>query len=139
MLDADDYSLSIRTKYNVLGYKFTCFHECHEWKWGVCGHCRSRHRCKNGVRPVYPSEEGIYYPIEMFQVSLEHSEDLGFYVHEFTEATIIQLFNKFRQRWNKDIHFDGYKPTYIVHFVTLYGTNNGKCLDPSTKRNHPRW
>jgi hypothetical protein len=128
-----------RMKYNILNYHFTCFHRCSEWKWGICKHCRSRHRCKDHVRPVYPSEEGISYPTEEVEISLAHSQDLGTYVHEFTETTVIQIMNRWRKYWYAGVQFKGYGDTYIAHFICPYGTNNGRCLEPVTKRNRPRW
>jgi hypothetical protein len=128
-----------RTRYDISNFQFTCVHECSEWKWDVCKHCRSRHRCKDHIRPVYPSEEGISYPTEKIEVSLVHAQDLGIYVHEFTEATIIQIMNRWRKYWYAGVHFKGYGDTYISHFICLYGTNNGNCLEPVTKRNKPKW
>jgi hypothetical protein len=72
-------------------------------------------------------------------VSLVHAQDLGIYVHEFTEATIIQIMNRWRKYWYAGVHFKGYGDTYISHFICLYGTNNGNCLEPVTKRNKPKW
>lgn len=128
-----------RTNYNILGYVFACYHECHEYKWGVCFHCRSRNKCKNHIRPVYPSEEGIYYPTERVEISPKHAEDLGTYIHEFNEDAIIRIFRRWRKDWNKDVHFEGYNRTYISHFITPYGTANGRSLFPVTRRNRANW
>lgn len=130
---------SIRNRYDIWSFQFSCLHECHEGKWGKCIHCISRNRCKDTLRPVYPSEEGIYYPIERIEISLNHAEDLGTYIHEFSEASIIQIFKRWRKDWNRAVEFKGYNKTYIVHFIVPYGANNGKCLEPSTKRNRPKW
>jgi len=128
-----------RNKYNIWGFQFSCVHECHEGKWGKCFHCISRSRCKNGIRPVYPSEEGIYYPIERIEISPQHAEDLGTYIHEFTEASIIQILIKFRKDWYCSVEYKGYGKSYISHFICPYGTNNGRCLEPATKSNRPKW
>lgn len=132
---------STRNKYNILGFEFSCFHECHEGKWGKCPHCISRNKCKDRIRPVYPSEEGIYYPIERIEISPQHAEDLGTYIHEFTEASIIQILIKFRKDWNRRVEFtkEGFKSTYIVHLISPYGMNNGMCLEPATRYNRPKW
>lgn len=130
---------STRNKYNILGFEFSCFHECHEGKWGKCPHCISRNKCKDRIRPVYPSEEGIYYPIERIEISPQHAEDLGTYIHEFTEASIIQILIKFRKDWNRRVEFDGYDATYIAHFITPWGTANGRSLFPVTKKSKPVW
>jgi hypothetical protein len=128
-----------RTNYNILGYTFLCFHECHEYKWGVCPHCRSRNKCKDHIRPVYPSEEGIYYPIERIEISPKHAEDLGTYIHEFTEHAIIHIFLHWGKDWNHGVKFEGYKSTYIVHFITPWGVPNGRSLFPATRKNRPKW
>jgi hypothetical protein len=128
-----------RTKYDIWDFQFTCFHECREWEWGVCHHCRSRHTCQDHIRPVYPSEEGIYYPIEKIEVSLHHVQDLGTYIHEFTEVSIIQVLRRFRKDWHRDVEYKGYKRTYITHFISPLGEANGTCLEPVTKRNRPKW
>jgi hypothetical protein len=128
-----------RTNYDILKFKFTCFHECHEWQWGTCIHCRSRNVCQDHFRPVYPSEEGIYYPTEKIEISPKHIQDLGTYVHEFTEASIIQILKHFRKNWHKDVELQGYKRTYIVHLISIWGANNNTCLEPVTKKHKPRW
>ena len=130
---------STRNKYNILSFQFACYHECHEGKWGKCKHCISRTRCVNTVRPVYPSEQGIYYPTERIEIALKTVEDLGFYVHEFTEAAIVQVMLKFRKDWHRFVEFKGYKSTYVTHFISMYGANNQTCLEPVTKRNRPKW
>lgn len=132
---------STRNKYDIWGFQFSCIHECHEGKWGKCFHCISRSRCKDTIRPVYPSEEGIYYPIERIEISPQHAEDLGTYIHEFTEASIIQILIKFRKDWNRRVEFtkEGFKSTYIVHLISPYGMNNGMCLEPATRYNRPKW
>jgi hypothetical protein len=128
-----------RTKYNIIGFSFSCYHECSEYKWGVCSHCRSRRLCKDSIRPVYPSEEGIYYAIERIEFAPIHALDLGTYIHEFTEASIIQILRRYRVNWHKDVTFPKMKTTYIVHVISPFGANNGACLEPSTKRHRAKW
>jgi hypothetical protein len=130
-----------RTNYDILKFKLSCFHECHEYKWGVCPHCRSRKICQDNVRPVYPSEEGIYYPTEMIEISPRHVYDLGTYIHEFTEASIIQVLRRFRINWHSFVEFknEGLKSTYLTHVISPYGANNETCLEPSTHRHRPKW
>lgn len=128
-----------RTNYNILIYTFACYHDCHEYKGGVCPHCRSRNKCKNHIRPVYPSEEGIYYPIERVEISPTHAEDLGTYIHEFTEHTIIQILRRYHVNWYKSVSFNNLKRTYIVHIISVFGANNGTCLEPATYKNRPKW
>ncbi len=128
-----------RTNYNILGFQFSCVHSCSEYKWGVCKHCRSRTKCKDHVRPVYPSEEGIFYPIERIEISPDHAQDLGTYVHEITEASIIQILRRWRKDWNRGVQFEGYNDTYIVHFISVWGANNGTCLEPVTRQHKPKW
>jgi hypothetical protein len=130
---------STRNKYNILSFSFVCFHECHEGKWGKCPHCISRTKCVDNVRPVYPSEQGIYYPIERIEVAPKCAEDLGLYVHEFTEAAIIQIMLKFRKDWHRFVEFKGYKSTYVTHFISEYGANNQTCLEPATRSHKPKW
>lgn len=129
----------IRNKYDIWSFSFTCFHECHEWKWGKCPHCISRNRCSDGLRPVYPSEEGIYYPVERIEISSKHIEDIGTYIHEFSEASIIQVMKRWKKDWNRAVKFEGYSGTYIAHFIVPFGANNGASLEPATKRNRPKW
>lgn len=131
--------MSERSKHNIIGFQFSCKHECHEYKWGVCEHCRSRHKCIEYSRPVYPSEEGIYYATEKIEISPKHAEDLGTYIHEFTEASIIQILLKMRKDWHREVKFGTFDKTYVVHFISFYGTNNNTCLEPATKSNRPRW
>lgn len=130
-----------RTKYDIIGFSFTCLHECHEYKWDICKHCRSRNRCIDHIRFVYPSEEGICFPTEEIELSPQHSQDLGTYIHEFTEASIIQIFVRWRKNWNSEFESKKWniKHTYIVHVLSPFGTNNQKCLEPSTRRNRPKW
>jgi hypothetical protein len=128
-----------RNKYDIYTFQITCFHECHEYRWGKCDHCKSRHKCNEHFRPVYPSEEGVYYPTEKIEISSQHVQDLGTYIHEFTEVSIIQILRQFHKDWNKAVHFNGYERTFIAHFICPFGTNNGACLEPVTKRNRPRW
>jgi hypothetical protein len=78
-----------RTNYNILGFQFSCLHSCSEYKWDVCRHCRSRNKCKDHIRPVYPSEEGIFYPLERIEICPQHAYDLGTYIHELQR---VQLF-----------------------------------------------
>jgi hypothetical protein len=110
-----------------LGFQFACLH------------CISKNKCKDSLRPVYPSEEGIYYPIEMVEISAKHVEDLGTYVHEFTEASIIQILIRFRKDWNRRVEFKGYKSTYIAHIISIWGMNNDTCLEPCTRSSRPKW
>jgi hypothetical protein len=128
-----------QNKYDIWGFQFSCIHECHEYKWERCLHCRSSHKCNEHFRPVYPSEEGVYYPIEKIEISPQHAQDLGTYVHEFTEVSIIRVFRRMHIDWLKDVHFKDYERTYVTHFISLWGANNNTCLEPSTKRNKPRW
>ena len=126
------------TKYDLYGFKFTCVHECSEWKYGVCKHCRSRHLCNDHVRPVYPSETGVCFPTETVEIAPRYSEDLGTYVHEFTEVEIIKILRSYHKDWNASFVVKGYRGTFIAHFISLYGVN-GTCMEPVTKRNRPRW
>jgi hypothetical protein len=128
-----------RTNYNILGFEFSCLHSCSEYKWGICSHCRSRNKCKNHVRPVYSSEEGIFYPIEKIEISSIHAFDLGTYIHEITEASIIQILRRYHINWHKAVQFDGYNETYIVHFISAWGANNGACFEPVTRKHKPLW
>jgi hypothetical protein len=130
-----------RTKYNILGFVFSCVHECSEWEWGRCIHCKSRFKCVDHIRPVYPSEQGVYFPTERIEVSFQHAIDLDFYVHEFTEASIIQILKRYHKDWYATVKFEkpGYQRTYIVHFISLWGFNNNTCLEPVTRKNRPKW
>ena len=128
-----------RITHNILGFHFSCVCSCIEYKWKPCSHCCSKSKCKNHIRPVYPSEEGIYYAVERIEISPVHAQDLGTFIHEFSEAAIIQIFRRWHKDWNKDVQFDGYKGTYIAHFISCYGDNNGRCLNPATLYNKPKW
>jgi len=77
----------------------------------------------------------------MIEISPRHAYDLGTYVHEFTEASIIQVLRSFRKNWHSFVEFkkEGLKSTYLVHVLSPYGANNGTCLEPSTHRNRPKW
>lgn len=130
-----------QNKYDILKFTFAVIHECHEWKWGICAHCRSRHKCIDHFRPVYPSEEGIYYPTERIEISPKHIQDLGTYVHEFTEASIVQIMRRFRKNWHSFVEFKGagLESTYVVHVISPYGANNSTCIEPATKKHRPKW
>ena len=81
----------------------------------------------------------ISVPFDKLEISPFHGEDLGTYVHEFTEASIIQIFRRWRKDWNRGVQFEGYNDTYIVHFISVWGANNGACLEPATRKHKPKW
>lgn len=96
---------------------------------------------KGKEKKVSDGRSGIYYSIEEVWVSPRWIENLGFYVHEFTEATIIQIFDRLGLDYNAKVHYKkwGFKSTYIVHFISPLGTNNGCNLEPATHKNTARW
>lgn len=110
--------------HNILTFKFVCIHE---WK-GV-------------IRPVYKSESGIFYPIEEIRIAPEWVENLGFWIHEFGEVALIQVLDKMGIDYHTKVHFEkqGFKSTYLAHFISPYGSNNNCCLEPSIRKNYPRW
>lgn len=131
---------NIHTNYDVRDYQFICLHECYEWHSSQkCVHCRSQNKCVDHIRPVYLSEEGIYHPTEKVEIAPQHIQDLGTYIHEFTETSISDVLRRFKKDWNASVKFDGYRETYITHFISVWGANNNTCLEPCTKQNRPRW
>ena len=75
-------------------------------------------------------------------------DDCGCFVHEFTEICIIAIIKNWsKTRWGKKIklkryysvHFKGYEPTYIEHFISPYGINNGRTLIPETRESKKNW
>ena len=112
----------LENEHDIWGFEFTCIHE---WK--------------GKIRKVTDGSSGIYYPTEEILVSQKWIENLGFYVHEFTEAAIIQVFDRLKFDYMAKVHYKGYKSTYIAHFISLFGENNGCCLEPATKKYTTRW
>jgi len=111
-----------RESHDILGFEFTCIHE---WK--------------GKVRNVTDAYSGIYYPTEEIRVSIKWVENLGFWVHEMTEATIIQVLDRLNFDYITKVHYEGYKSTYIAHFISCFGANNGCSLVPATRKNTARW
>lgn len=107
---------------NIWGFKITCRHE---WK-GV-------------ERHVYESESGIYYPMKEIRVHPKWAKNLGFWIHEFSEVAIIEILEEFNYNWNAKFHPKGFNSTFIAHFITPLGENNGCSLDPVTRKNIARW
>jgi len=111
-----------KRNHDIWGFKITCIHE---WK-GVKRH-------------VYESEAGIYYPINEIRVAPIFAKNLGFWIHEFSEAAIVETLDKVGYDWNARFHPKGFKSTFIAHFITPLGENNGCTLDPATRTNRPKW
>lgn len=127
------------TNRDITTFHFSCVHECKEWKWKSCSHCRSRKRCCNHVKMVSLGKEGINYLTHTIEVSPQHAQDLGTLIHEISENTIITILCSWRKDWYAAVKFKGYNATYISHFITLWGTNNNRCLEPVTRKNRPKW
>lgn len=107
---------------DIHGFKITCIHSWH----GV-------------ERHVYESESGIYYPVEQIRAAPKFAKNLGFWLHEFTEAAIIEVLEREGYDWNAKFHPKGFKSTFIAHFITPLGANNGCTIDPATRTNRPKW
>ena len=117
----DEKTLKKYKEHDILSFSFSCISD-----YG------GRHLITNG-------DSGIYYPISEIRISPQYVENLGFYVHEFSEASIIQLLIEWGFDYHSKVEFKGFKSTYIAHFITPFGTNNGCNLRPATKKDTARW
>lgn len=86
-----------------------------------------------------PLESGISFLLNKVLVADYYSEDCGFWIHEFTELAIIRILNNWGKNWKKFIGFKGFKPAKIAHFISPYGLNNSRCLEPQKSRKDPKW
>lgn len=67
--------------------------------------------------------------------------NIGCWVHEFTEASIIKILNSnsFRKPWKRTLYFKDYKPSTVSHLISVYGIDNGRNLEPQTNMDIPEW
>jgi hypothetical protein len=107
---------------DIRTFKFTCVHD---WR--------------GQVSKVTDGCSGIYYPMEEIRVSPKWVENLGFWVHEFAEAALIEVLTKMKYDYHVKVQYAEFKSTYIAHFITPLGGNNGCNLEPATKKNTIRW
>jgi len=98
-----------------------------------------RHIWKNIDRFVYESESGVYFPIKEIRVAPVFAKSLGFWIHEFSECAIIEILDKWDFDWNAKFKPKGFGSTFIAHFITPLGENNGLTLDPALRTNRPKW
>ena len=66
--------------------------------------------------------------------------NLGFWIHEFSELTIIGIIEREGlDDWKNSVKFDGYKKTYISHLISPYGYDNEQSLNPQKSKHIPVW
>ena len=85
-----------------------------------------------------PSDSSISFLYNKIFVADCYMENCGFWTHEYTELSILRILNKWKYE-NSNIKFKGYKITSISHFISKYGKNNGRCLEPLTRKNRAGW
>jgi len=90
-------------------------------------------------KDIKAEESCICYITNEIIVSSDLVENCGFWVHEFTEAKIIQILVRWRKPWNKLVRFDGFKTTIIPHIISPHGMDNGRNLFPQKNKNKPEW
>lgn len=83
---------------------------------------------------ILKCESGFSFLREQCRVNPEYIENLSFWIHEFTEISILRILNRWKKKpFHVFVEFEGYKRTTIPHFISLYGEHNGRNLSPSTK------
>jgi len=82
---------------------------------------------------------GIWFNFKRFCFCKKDIDNVMAYVHEFTEFTIIVIFQKFKIEDYQKVKFKGYGETYMEHFISLGGDDNGRNLQPETKENKKEW
>jgi len=75
-------------------------------------------------------------------ISPKQIGNLGMWVHEFTELTLIEILNEWRKPWRNNTTFKNrpeFKLTTIPHFMAPWGLDNDCCLIPQVSRKEPKW
>ena len=78
-------------------------------------------------------ESGFSFLRGQCRVNPEFVEDISFWVHEFSELSIIRILNGWKKPVRRLVIFDGFKSTRVPHFITPYGVKNGRNLETSTR------
>ncbi len=86
-----------------------------------------------------PSDSGISFLHNKIFVADCYMENCGFWIHELTELSIIRVLNRLRIKRQKLICWKGYKPATIAHFISDFGLDNQRCLNPQKNRRIPEW
>ena len=81
----------------------------------------------------------IHLSSRVFVVSPKQINNLGFWVHEFSELTIIGILRRMKKLQYKAVKYKGFKSTTIVHLIVPFGLNNGRSLDPQLSKENPAW
>jgi hypothetical protein len=83
----------------------------------------------------------VHYGENRIIIHPKQIENMGFWVHELTEVTIIKILNSnsFRKPWRRTLYFKDYNPCRISHLISMYGLNNGRNLEPQIDENIPEW
>jgi hypothetical protein len=82
---------------------------------------------------------GIWFNFKEFRFCKKDIDNVMAYIHEFTEFTIIMVFQKFKIKLYKKVKFKGFAETYIEHFISPFGADNGRCLEAETEENKVDW
>ena len=88
---------------------------------------------------ISPSESCMHIGARTIIASPAHIGACGFWIHEFTELTIIGIFYRWGKNWQTTVEFEGFKRASIPHFISPFGKNNGRCLIPLLSRKYPKW
>lgn len=86
-----------------------------------------------------PSESCMHIGSRVFIVSPKLMENCGFWCHEFSELTLIEVFERWNQNWQKFVKFKGFKKTSPVHLISPFGMNNGRSLFPQKSKKIPKF
>jgi len=98
-------------------------------------------------------DSGIYFGIREIRVHYKKAKNLAFWIHEFTEVSMLELIERVnsqdnlgeKTKWGmigiemNPVQFRGYKKSRIAHFISPYGIGEEYCLDTLTKENKPTW
>jgi len=87
------------------------------------------------------NESRFHVSSRVFVVPKQQINNCGFWIHEFTELSIIGLIESEGLDWRRFINWKkyGFKSTIISHIISPYGDNNERCLIPQLSKKHPKW
>ena len=88
---------------------------------------------------INPPASGEHWASWTCLVAPQLVGNCGFWVHEFTEMSIIQILNRWQMPWRNRIEFAGFKRATVCHLIAPFGVNNGRSLFPQVSKRIPKW
>lgn len=90
---------------------------------------------------VKKNESRFYISGRMFVISPKQINNCGFWVHEFSELSIIGLIESEGLDWRRFIDWKkyGFRSTIVSHIISPHGLNNKRCLNPQLSKKSPEW